>query len=279
MALRDQPYLPLYVQDFLTDEKLAECSAAANGVYIRLMCLMHKSDQYGSILLKQKYKQTSEPIKNFATQIAKQMPFDFHTVARSLEELVNEKVLLMEGDILTQKRMVKDNKISESRAKTGAKGGAKTANKFASKFAKAKSQANTEYENEDEFESEDEDDLRKGGAGEKQEPEMPFNSVEFKVAWYGWKSHLVDKKSPYQTFSAEQGGLDLLLEIAGTDENKAIHTLNYCRKQNWKSLHLDKDYGKISKTKPTFNEHLQAASEAREQSDEMLKKYAKSKEQ
>ena len=43
MALRDQPYLPLYVQDFLTDEKLAECSAMATGVYIRLMCIMHKS--------------------------------------------------------------------------------------------------------------------------------------------------------------------------------------------------------------------------------------------
>ena len=59
MALRDQPYLPLYVQDFLTDEKLIECSASATGVYIRVMCIMHKSDPYGMILLKQKDKQTS----------------------------------------------------------------------------------------------------------------------------------------------------------------------------------------------------------------------------
>ena len=43
MALRDQPYIPLYVQDFMTDEKLSECSAESTGVYIRVMCIMHKS--------------------------------------------------------------------------------------------------------------------------------------------------------------------------------------------------------------------------------------------
>lgn len=40
MALRDQPYLPLYVLDFLVDEKLAYCSAESTGVYIRLMCIL-----------------------------------------------------------------------------------------------------------------------------------------------------------------------------------------------------------------------------------------------
>ena len=47
MALRDQPYIPLYVQDFMTDEKLNECSAATTEVYIRLMCVMHKSEKIG----------------------------------------------------------------------------------------------------------------------------------------------------------------------------------------------------------------------------------------
>ena len=67
MALRNSPYLPLYVQDFLTDEKLADCSANANGVYIRLMCILHKSEPYGKILLKQKYKQNASKhiSKNF----------------------------------------------------------------------------------------------------------------------------------------------------------------------------------------------------------------------
>ncbi len=54
MALRNQPYLPLFVQDYLTDEKLNECSAQSQGVYIKIMCLMHKSETYGKNFAKAK---------------------------------------------------------------------------------------------------------------------------------------------------------------------------------------------------------------------------------
>jgi hypothetical protein len=176
MALRDQPYLPLYVQDFLTDEKLAYCSAAATGVYIRIMCLMHKSEEYGKILLKQKFKQSSNQIKNFASQLAVQMPYDFNTLTCALEELIDSRVLSEEPDVLIQKRMVKDNEISELRALSGKKGGlrslgGKVKNKpkskgdFALNFAQAKSEANTEYENEYENKEEEKE---KGGMGEKE---------------------------------------------------------------------------------------------------------------
>jgi len=155
MALRDQPYLPLYIQDFLTDEKLAECSSSSTGVYIRLMCLMHKSDDYGKILLKPKYKKSDKQVINFASQISKQMPYDFQTVTNALVELVDEKVLLIEGDVIIQKRMVKDNELSSKRSAAGKKGGDKSLGKqeiFAQANAQAKVQANTEYENEDEIE-------------------------------------------------------------------------------------------------------------------------------
>ena len=205
MALRDQPYIPLYVQDFLTDEKLADCSAASTGVYIRLMCLMHKSEYYGRILLKQKYKQTTKQVKNFASQLAKQMPYDYHTVESALEELLEAKVLIEERvsltedgqnhkepviakDLseeyvfLTQKRMVKDGEISEKRAKAGKKGGdtsmnlLKQKNKFASNFAQAKSQANSENENENEN--------MEGGVGETKNFEHPESVFEnsFEIA-------------------------------------------------------------------------------------------------
>ena len=141
MALRNQPYFPLYVQDFLTDEKLIECSAESTGVYIRLLCLMHKSDEYGTILLKQKYKQTESTCLNFAYMIAKQMPYSEDVVNRSLEELLQEGVLLLEDDKLIQKRMVKDNELSLVRSKAGSTGG-----KVAQAKVKANIQANTEYE-------------------------------------------------------------------------------------------------------------------------------------
>ena len=151
MARRDQPYIPLYVQDFLTDEKLVECSAEAHGVYIRLMCLMHKSSEYGKILLKQKDKQNESNILNFACKLDRQMPFSVDVIERSLTELLEEGVLTMEGDALFQKRMVRDGKLSDTRAAAGSKGGKKGSAKsksenFATDFAIAKSQANTENE-------------------------------------------------------------------------------------------------------------------------------------
>jgi len=143
MALRDQPYLPLYVQDFLTDEKLIECSASATGVYIRVMCIMHKSEPYGMILLKQKDKQSENICLNFAYKLARHLPYSIDEISAGIDELVNEGVLIIENNKLIQKRMVRDNEISDKRAMAGKIGGIKT-----QKFAKAKVKANSENENE-----------------------------------------------------------------------------------------------------------------------------------
>lgn len=142
MALRNQPYLPLYVDDFANDEKLKECSASSIGVYVYVMCVMHKSEPYGKILLKPKYKTDSDTIKCFASQLTKQMPFDFHTVTKSLAELLHEKVLVIESDMLIQKRMVKDNDLSETRARAGKNGADKTNEKFAASKPAANDSAN-----------------------------------------------------------------------------------------------------------------------------------------
>ncbi len=159
MSLRNQPYIPLYVQDFMTDERLNECSAAANGVYIRLMCLMHKSEEYGTILLKQKDKQNESNIQNFACKLVKNMPFTVEEIFNGLTELVEENVVQIEGDKLLQKRMIRDNYISEIRSSAGSKGGNKRKNQiqnddFASDFAQAKPEAKTKQNHENEIEIE-----------------------------------------------------------------------------------------------------------------------------
>lgn len=162
MALRDQPYLPLYVQDFMTDEKLIECSAAATGVYIRLMCMMHKSEAYGKILLKQKDKQTGKPLSDFALKITKHLPYQKQEIETALDELVSEGVLTIDGDCLYQKRMVNDCNLSCKRACAGKKGG-KNKPADASQLAKAKVIANTENENE--YENIDKKREKEGVAG------------------------------------------------------------------------------------------------------------------
>ena len=164
MALRDQPYIPLYVQDIMTDEKLNECCAATHGIYIKgIMCLMHKSKTYGKILLKQSLKQNprfsqSKNIskeKIFACMLAKHLPYTEIEIEVALEELIREDVCQFEDDFLVQKRMVKDGYISEIRSKGGKNGGQKTQQKnkdFATDFAKAKVEAKVEASSEYEYE-------------------------------------------------------------------------------------------------------------------------------
>lgn len=41
------PYLQLYVQDVLTNTDLLACSPGAQGAWLRVMCLLHKSNEYG----------------------------------------------------------------------------------------------------------------------------------------------------------------------------------------------------------------------------------------
>ena len=156
MALRGQPYLPLYVDDFLTDEKLIECSAKSHGVYIRLMCIMHKSEEYGTILLRQKDQQTDQQINNFAIKLSRSMPFSIETILESLEELIEERVLTIDNDKLLQKRMIRDNSISTKRSEAGSKGG------FATAKSTANITANTVIENviENESNSSSEEDYK-----------------------------------------------------------------------------------------------------------------------
>lgn len=143
MSLRNSPYLPLYVKDFMADEKLAECSANANGVYIRLMCLLHKSESYGKILLKEKNKTNSNVCMNFALMLTRHMPYTVKEIYEGLTELLDNEVVYIEGDYLYQSRMVKDGEISEKRAAAGKKGGEKT---FCLSKKESKIEANTKTE-------------------------------------------------------------------------------------------------------------------------------------
>ena len=148
-----QPYLPLYVQDVLTDQHLCACSAAACGVYLYLLCVLHKQDVYGV------YRLWDEPsdkdvLPLFAAQLSRQIPLSADEIAPALREMIQRGVLLLEQNSLLCPDMVRQNTLREKRASAGQKGGSKTQskntsnkNRFASTFAKAKVQANSENEN------------------------------------------------------------------------------------------------------------------------------------
>lgn len=169
-ALRKLPYIPLYVQDFTSDEKLTGCSASAVGVYIFLLCFLHKSETYGKLILRTKDLLTNEEtdeikkqiesktksktkskIIEFAKRLQRNMPFELYEIAAGLTELEEERVITVEGIELYQKRMVKDGEISEKRSSNGALGGRQAKEKTTKKSkseskSESKLKANPEYE-------------------------------------------------------------------------------------------------------------------------------------
>ena len=106
---RELPYFPLYVDAFISDEKLNECSAQANGIYIRLLCLMHKSEDYGKIYVGD---------KSVVGILCKQMPYKRYEIERGLAELLKAGVVYLEDGYLCQKRMIRDARLSEMRSDT-----------------------------------------------------------------------------------------------------------------------------------------------------------------
>lgn len=240
MALRDQPYLPLYVQDFLTDERLMECSASATGIYIRLICVMHKSDEYGTILLKQKDKQTAKQDKNFALKLARYMPYSVDEIAAGISELLAEGVLIMDDNKLIQRRMVRDNALSNKRAKVGQIGGKKT-----QQFAKAKSKANTEDENINYI--------------------LLFNKVitenniyltdDFKSLFLEWLKYKSEKRQTYK----ETGLKSFLIKTMNACEGD-IETLRgmilYSTSNNYDGLFKEKQYGAAKKDNGATTEEI-----------------------
>lgn len=164
MARKDLPYLPLYIQDFLTDEQLMECSASATGVYIRIMCVLHKCSPYGKLLLRQKDQQTGRQVLDFANKLAKFLPFDKDVILAGITELLDEGCLKIEGNFLFQKRMVNDGELSLKRSESG-RLGAEESNKNRQNFAEAKNSANADIEIEIEYDNENVLKDRGGGEG------------------------------------------------------------------------------------------------------------------
>jgi hypothetical protein len=45
------PWMKFYPQDWRSDEKLRLCSLAARGLWMEMLCLMHRSERYGHLLI------------------------------------------------------------------------------------------------------------------------------------------------------------------------------------------------------------------------------------
>lgn len=256
MALRNQPYMPLYVQDYLSDEKLALCSYSTQGIYIRVMCVLHKSETYGGILFKQIPKQNFSSIEYFAFILSKQTGVDMKDMQDALEELLFFNVLCIEPreniDFMYQKRMVKDFSISENRSKSGKKGGGnpnlfkQNPKQTDKQTSKQTDKQNPEYEYENENENKDEfKEEKKGVTGERKTPKFDFKKslieigVSDKIAT-DWIKVRRDKKASNTETSFNH--IKKQIELASISADDCIRI---AVEKNWRGFESDwvKNYG------------------------------------
>lgn len=257
MALTNQPYYPMYVDDWMNNSKLKMCSLQAHGLMISIMCILHKEPTYGKLLLKQRFKQSDNQIENFASQIARLSSFDSTEIKNPLTELIQEKVLKFEEDFLICSRMVKDAEISVKRANAGKNGGASNKYKnFAYTNNKANQEANIKPKEEAKSEANpvnvnvienvivNEDEKGKGGMEEKPKIEddipvliFPFDTETFKTHWQLWIAfRLKTHKFKYADVKYEQIALNQLYEKSDQDEKTAIKMMNEAIAGGWKGL-------------------------------------------
>jgi hypothetical protein len=149
-----RPSFQFYPNDWICHLELQSCSLAAQGLWINLMCRMHKSSVYGKLLLEQNGNQIPITAEKLAGLVGK----TWEEIQPLVNELVSLKVMKVESGtgIFFCSRMVKDEDLRNKRAAAGKLGGETTQKSKA--FAKSNHQANFKQtvEEEDKEEIEDE---------------------------------------------------------------------------------------------------------------------------
>ena len=111
------PYLKFFVNDWLSDEKISLCSLAAQGLWIRLLCLMHKNGRRG-------YLQQDNGLPLTLGQLSRATGTPTAEAAHLLQELTDSGVASVTAEgVLYNRRMVREERLSEVRRAAGKKGG------------------------------------------------------------------------------------------------------------------------------------------------------------
>jgi hypothetical protein len=111
------PWLKFYPTDWQADERLGLCSLAARGLLAELMCVMHRAEPYGHLLVNG--KQPSDPM------LARLVRASSRGELRRLRaELIDNGVLsVLDDGTIYSRRMVRDAARSRVGQQTGRMGG------------------------------------------------------------------------------------------------------------------------------------------------------------
>jgi hypothetical protein len=101
------PWGKFFWKDWLTDPALSVCSLAAQGLWMRMLCIMSMSNPPGHLTLPPTRRADSE-----AKQVARLCLADARQVRALLDELETRQVFSREGGIIVSRRMIRDAELS-----------------------------------------------------------------------------------------------------------------------------------------------------------------------
>ncbi len=111
-----RPSFQFYPMDWLTDPALCACSFEAQGVWMRLLCVMHQCDPYGHL------STNGKPMK--PEEIRRHLPgFSLQKVRKTMEELEKNGVFSLTAEgVIYSRRMVADEAVRMRCSAGGSKG-------------------------------------------------------------------------------------------------------------------------------------------------------------
>jgi hypothetical protein len=113
------PWGKFWWKDWLTDPALSVCSLAAQGLWMRMLCIMSMSEPPGHLIIPPTTRKESE-----AKQVARMCLADARQVRALLAELETRRVFSREkGGIIVSRRMIRDAELSDKGRVNAAKKG------------------------------------------------------------------------------------------------------------------------------------------------------------
>ncbi len=110
------PFMKFYTSDWRSDPRLRMCSAAARGLWMEMLCLMHEATPYGHLLIEGKAPND--------TQLAMLAGIPLDQITPLSGELETAGVFSRSSKgVIYSRRMVRDEKRSRNSQKNGQRGG------------------------------------------------------------------------------------------------------------------------------------------------------------
>jgi len=126
-----RPAFQFYPADWKADDALMSCSAAAQGLWIYMLCVMHYSDPYGHLVTRGGEAMPSK-------QLAKLARLTWEQVDELLDELADARVFSMTAQgVIFSRRMVADYEVYLERSSSGRRGGRSSRQATASTIVEA----------------------------------------------------------------------------------------------------------------------------------------------